>query len=193
MGLLITLDNRSVKTPGGKPLLIPKNRRLLAHMIAGEWESVQKMRTYAIPLVGSTGSTCVAMGHKSFLSRQTSLSARAIEDLTDAEIRAKVINDLLKYFQTDTVCFREPYPINLVELQKKYWDPLIAWVKEEFGCDVKVTEGIEAMTQEAATVEALKKAAEAFDPFELAGWLQLILSHMRRDGRTLMEEFSASL
>ncbi|KAI9034379.1 hypothetical protein DFJ74DRAFT_649336 [Hyaloraphidium curvatum] len=155
-GYLVQLDGRNVKTPGGKPLLVPKDRRLLAHMIAGEWESVEKMRSYSIPL--------------------TSLAARAVEDFEDPAMRQKAIQDLLKYFQTDTVCFREPYPMTLVEMQKNFWDPLIAWVAVEFGCDVKVTDGIEAITQDPKTVETLRAAVEALDPFELAAFERMVLN-----------------
>jgi ATP synthase F1 complex assembly factor 2 len=36
---LVTLDARELKTPGGKKLVIPKERRLLALLIANEWEN----------------------------------------------------------------------------------------------------------------------------------------------------------
>jgi ATP synthase F1 complex assembly factor 2 len=89
--------------------------------------------------------------------------------MIDPDSRAKVISDLLKYFQTDTACFREPYPQNLVERQDLHWNPLVEWIEKEFGCKVNVTEGIEAIKQDEKTVETLRKVAEGMDPFELAG------------------------
>lgn len=53
-GYEICLDGRVLKTPNGVPLKIPTNRTTFAHLVAGEWESQEKvLKTHALPLVRS--------------------------------------------------------------------------------------------------------------------------------------------
>lgn len=48
----MTLDHRNLKTPDGAKLIIPKERQLLALLIAAEWENQdQVLKQYALPLV----------------------------------------------------------------------------------------------------------------------------------------------
>lgn len=54
-GLLITLDHRNLKTPSGTKLVLPKDRRLLALLIANEWENQDEiLKQHALPLVSSS-------------------------------------------------------------------------------------------------------------------------------------------
>lgn len=51
-GYLVTLDHRNLKTPGGTKLVVPANRRLLAILIANEWENQEQvLKQHALPLV----------------------------------------------------------------------------------------------------------------------------------------------
>lgn len=53
-GFLVTLDKRALKTPSGSQLLLPKDRRLLATLIANEWENQEQvLKQHALPLVRS--------------------------------------------------------------------------------------------------------------------------------------------
>lgn len=80
---------------------------------------------------------------------QTSLASRAIDALSDSpslpsapasaapkeKNRAEVCEALLKYLDTDTICFHEEQPWRLVKMQEERWLPIIDWVKEEYKCD----------------------------------------------------------
>ena len=49
---LVTLDHRNLKTPAGTKLVIPKDRRLLAVLIANEWENQDEvLKQHALPTV----------------------------------------------------------------------------------------------------------------------------------------------
>jgi ATP synthase F1 complex assembly factor 2 len=49
---MVTLDKRNLKTPGGTKLAIPKERRLLAVLIANEWENQDEvLKQHALPTV----------------------------------------------------------------------------------------------------------------------------------------------
>ena len=51
-GLAVTLDNRPLKTPSGNKLQLPQNKRILAMLVATEWENQDKiLKTHALPMV----------------------------------------------------------------------------------------------------------------------------------------------
>ena len=51
-GFQVLLDHRNLKTPSGTKLVIPKDRRLLALLIANEWENQNEiLKQHALPLV----------------------------------------------------------------------------------------------------------------------------------------------
>lgn len=73
-----------MRTPGGTKLIVPKDQRLLALLIANEWENQDKvLKQHALPL--------------------TSLASRAIDGMGDETIRAGVIEALMSYLDTDTI------------------------------------------------------------------------------------------
>jgi ATP synthase F1 complex assembly factor 2 len=48
----VKLDQRDLKTPGGAKLVIPSNRRLLALLIANEWENQSEvLKQHSLPVV----------------------------------------------------------------------------------------------------------------------------------------------
>jgi ATP synthase F1 complex assembly factor 2 len=50
--LAVTLDKRALKTPDGKPLLVPASKSLLATLIAAEWDHQKKIiKPHALPAV----------------------------------------------------------------------------------------------------------------------------------------------
>ena len=50
--LSITLDSRSLKTPAGKPLSLPRSKRLAATLIVTEWENQRDaLKSHALPMV----------------------------------------------------------------------------------------------------------------------------------------------
>lgn len=54
-GFQVTLDHRNLKTPAGTKLVLPKDRRLLALLIANEWENQDEiLKQHALPLVSSS-------------------------------------------------------------------------------------------------------------------------------------------
>ncbi|KIR67815.1 ATP synthase mitochondrial F1 complex assembly factor 2 [Cryptococcus bacillisporus CA1873] len=150
-GFLIHLDHRALKTPFGAKLEIPKERRLLAALIANEWENQDEvLKQHALPV--------------------TSLASRAIDGLSEGPTRPAVIDALLKYLETDTILYPDDAPAPLVRLQKEHWDPLRAWLKEDFGVELQLAQGFGAVKQTDDNVEKLKKVVEAMDGWELAAF-----------------------
>ncbi|TDL27571.1 ATP12-domain-containing protein [Rickenella mellea] len=149
-GFSITLDKRPLKTPSGNLLIVPTEKKLLATLIANEWENQRKvLKPHALPI--------------------TSLTSRAIDGLTDEGVRDDVHSELLKYFDTDTICFHNDEPPVLAQLQENSWSPVLSWTREEFDVEVLVFRSLLNSGQPAATKEALKNVLESFDEWQIAG------------------------
>ncbi|CAG8776656.1 6234_t:CDS:2, partial [Gigaspora rosea] len=148
----IALDNRPLKTPGGSPLVIPRSQKYLAVLIAGEWESQKTvLKQHSLPL--------------------TSLVARSIDTFEkDPSSRKEARTRLIRYFDTDAVCYQETYPDILVDLQKQYWDPTVKWAQETYGIEIKVTNDIIDAKQPVETKNKLRSIIEEFDCLKLSAF-----------------------
>lgn len=124
----IELDGKSIKTPLGFEMKIPKNKKTLAFLLANEWKSLPSLQI------------------KPFLVPLTSLTARCI-DLNEAqitnddEIKTKIgdlstiKNLLLRYLDTDTMLVfspREDCDGELRKEQEKCYRPLIEDMEKFF-------------------------------------------------------------
>ncbi|KAG1756483.1 uncharacterized protein EDB91DRAFT_1041414 [Suillus paluster] len=148
-GLTVTLDMRALKTPSGNTLLLPRNKRLVATLIANEWENQETLlKPHALPM--------------------TSIASRAIDALQDEKTCSEVREALLNYLDTDTICFHHDDPPQLVELQHKYWDPLLEWARSTFGIDIQVFDSILLHSQSPETRTKLNAVLTEMDPWELA-------------------------
>ncbi|OAV96422.1 hypothetical protein PTTG_04010 [Puccinia triticina 1-1 BBBD Race 1] len=147
----IRLDLRNLKTPGGKPLVLPKSKLVLATLIAREWDEQRKiLKQHSLPM--------------------TSLASRAIDGLNETE-RETVIDDLMRYLDTDTICFQESKPRVLAEMQKTHWAPLLAWLQEAYQIDLKVHEdSILYCKQSPETHSKMRALVVRFDALKLAAF-----------------------
>ncbi|KAH8117505.1 ATP12-domain-containing protein [Phellopilus nigrolimitatus] len=140
---------RALKTPSGNVLVVPHEKRLVATLIANEWENQEKvLKAHALPM--------------------TSLASRAIDALREKKTQEEVRAALLKYFETDTICFHGDRPTSLVKLQDAHWKPLLSWFQDEFGVKVQVHESLLAAGQPAETMARFKDILATFDEWQLA-------------------------
>lgn len=148
---VVQLDRRSLRTPGGSILRVPSERPLLACLIAQEWdEQTQVVKPHSLPM--------------------TSLAARAIDGFSNVRTRAETESQLMRYFETDAVCYQEDEPKTLVKLQQERWDPLIQWVNATYGVSVERIEGLFGSGQKPDAMERLEREVESLDAFDLAGF-----------------------
>jgi chaperone required for assembly of F1-ATPase len=61
--------------------------------------------------------------------------------------RNAVIAGLLKYIDTDLICYYAPGPQELVMLQRQRWDPFRLWFSQHFACELKTTDSLQAQLQ----------------------------------------------
>lgn len=141
----ITLDGRPVKTPGKRELALPTLE--LAEAIAAEWAAQgERIDPEAMPL------TKIA---------NTSIDAVSME-------LAAVAADIQAYAGNDLLCYRATDPDGLVKRQHANWEPLLAWAKTELGASFEVTKGVMPVTQPAAAIEAIGRAIQSLNAFQMA-------------------------
>jgi chaperone required for assembly of F1-ATPase len=144
-GFAIELDGKPVRTPAKAPLAVPNTA--LASAIAAEWQAQrERVDPLTMPL--------------------TRLASIAI-DLV-APRRSAAVAAIVKYAETDLVCYRAAAPPELVRRQHAAWQPLVEWMVERHGARLAVTAGVLPCDQPAAALAAIHDAVESYDDWALA-------------------------
>jgi chaperone required for assembly of F1-ATPase len=151
-GFDVRLDGRPIRTPAGRPLVLPTEP--LAAAIAQEWRD-QPEKQEIRPL---------AMG----LMR---LAATAIDRVTDQ--RQKVIDDIGKYAGSDLLCYRAATPTDLVVRQARVWQPWLDWAAARYGARLEVAEGVQHRLQPPAALAAIADAIAGHSDFGLSALFNL--------------------
>jgi chaperone required for assembly of F1-ATPase len=144
-GFALLLDEKPVRTPGKKLFLLPS--RALAEAVAEEWRAQkERIDPATMPL--------------------TKLANSAIDGVPGRE--DDVIGDILNYAGSDLLCYRAEGPRGLVEAQRAHWDSVLAWAKSALGAPFVLAEGVVHVAQPQASLDRLREALKAHDPFGLA-------------------------
>jgi chaperone required for assembly of F1-ATPase len=144
-GFALLLDEKPMRTPGKKLFLLPS--RALAEAVAEEWRAQkERIDPATMPL--------------------TKLANSAIDGVKGRE--DDVIGDILNYAGSDLLCYRAEGPRGLVEAQRAHWDSVLAWAKSALGAPFVLAEGVVHVAQPQASLDRLREALKAHDPFGLA-------------------------
>lgn len=141
----VTLDGRGVKTQGGQPQLVPT--AALAEALAGEWS---------------------AQGE------EIDPAAFVLRDLADLALdvigpdRAGAIATLLRYAETDTLCYRADPDEPLHARQQELWEPLLTAAEARYDIHFERISGVLHRPQPAETLKRLETVLAAKDDFALA-------------------------
>jgi chaperone required for assembly of F1-ATPase len=154
-GFDVRLDGRSIRTPAGRPLVLPN--RPMAAAIAEEWAR-QPEKAEIRPL---------EMG----LMR---LAATAIDRVADH--RQKVVDDTAKYAGSDLLCYRAETPVDLVVRQARVWQPLLDWAGDRYGARLHLAEGVRHREQPSQSLQAIRSAVSAHSDFGLSALFNLAAS-----------------
>lgn len=87
-------------------------------------------------------------------------------DVTAAK-RGEIIDNILRYGETELLCQRADDPAELKTAQEAAWQPYLDWIKAEFGASLAVTVGIVPAKQEAASLAALRAVIDRMNDYEL--------------------------
>lgn len=145
-GFAVLLDSRPVKTPGGKRLNLPRKR--LADAIAAEWQAQgDTVMITSMPLLR--------------------LANTVIDGVADN--RQEVIGAILRFGENDLLCYRAHQPPELAARQAAAWDPLLDWVAQRYGANMRVAAGLTHIDQPHGALAALRRGLESCDAFSLSG------------------------
>ncbi|MCW8835913.1 MAG: ATPase [Rhodospirillales bacterium] len=132
-GYSVTLDGRRIKTPMGRSLIV--SSRDLAAAIAEEWDAQpEEIRPESMPLMR--------------------LAATAIDRVADN--REAVIRDIVRFAETELLCYWSEHPEDLASRQLERWQPLLDWLDDVFGARLTVTRGILPVPQPPEAIEAIR-------------------------------------
>ena len=144
-GWQVLLDGRAVKTQAGSAQVVPSES--LALGMAAEW--------------AAQGLTV----------DPASLPLRDIADFAIDVIapdRAAATAQLLRYAETDTLCYRAEPGEPLHARQLALWEPLLSAAEARWDVHFERVSGVIHQPQSAATLAQLERVLAAHDPFTLA-------------------------
>lgn len=155
----VTLDGYPLKTPGTeKAYRIPTEGLALA--VALEWDQQVTYKGIEPTYMPLTGIATIALDEIVF-SRQST------------------IDRCLRYLSTDTVCYcfpEEEDDHKLLRRQQKAWEPLLAWLRDDFGIHIaKPAHMLGVCENSPETMRKVGIVLQEMDPFTLAAMLSLVL------------------
>ncbi len=146
----VTLDGRGVKTQGGQAQLVPT--RALAEALAAEWAGQDD---------------------------EIDAARFALRDLADYALdvagsdRCVTVAGLLRYGETDTLCYRAEPEEPLHARQLELWEPLLKAAEARWDIHFERVAGIVHRPQPAATLKRLEFVLLAKNDFDLAALVTL--------------------
>ncbi|MGH7041556.1 MAG: ATP12 family chaperone protein [Acetobacteraceae bacterium] len=148
-GHAILLDGRPLRLPGGVELRV--GPAPLAAAIAAEWQAAgggqgREMSFADTPL--------------------TRLAGTAQERI--APDHGPTIATLVRYAESDLLCYRATAPETLVRRQHAAWQPWLDWAARSLDAPLRVAAGIVALRQPRSSIAALSRAVAGRDALVLA-------------------------
>ncbi len=144
-GWHVALDGRLVRTQGGHALVLPNEG--MARLLAAEWQD--------------QGEDIDPAG---FTMRD--LADYAIDVVAPA--RDAAVAALLRYAETDTLCYRADPDEPLWKRQQEVWEPLLASCEAREGIRLQRVSGVIHRAQDPAALAVLRARLNTFDAFTLA-------------------------
>lgn len=152
----INLDQRKLKTPGGKLFTVPNEA--LAIAVATEWDAQREtLKFYTMHL--------------------TTLCNTALDNPTQ-RTKEQMITAALKYLETDTICYRVDEPLGLVELQKNEWDPVLDWIENRYDVTIGSSSNILGPEIPEATYNKFRQHLNSYNFWSLTG-LEFVITQLK--------------
>jgi chaperone required for assembly of F1-ATPase len=144
-GFAVALDGRTALTPAGKPLAVAD--AAVAERLAAEWAGQgETIDPATMPL-----------------TRLVNAALDRVAADPDA-VRA----DIVKYAESDLVCYRAEGPDKLTAAQDQHWGPLVAWTEQALGARLAVAAGVVYAEQDRAVADAVAAAVASLATLDLA-------------------------
>lgn len=154
-GFRVALDGRPLRTQGGAAQIVPT--RALAEALAGEWR-----------VAGAAAGDRI--DRRAFPLRD--LADLAIDRI--AADRGAQVTALLRYGETDTLCYFADPQEPLFARQQAVWEPLLAAAEARYAIRLERISGVVHRPQPPATLARLRSVLEAQDAFGLAALATMV-------------------
>jgi chaperone required for assembly of F1-ATPase len=143
-GFVITLDDKPIRTPSARQVIVPA--REIAEVVVAEWEA---QKEFVDPLTMP-------------MTRFANSVVDAVVDRIDA-----VREDIAKYFESDLLFYRAGHPEALVAREAAHWDPILFWAADALGAHFILAQGIVPIRQPESAIAAAR-ATLPDDPWSIA-------------------------
>lgn len=170
-GYPVLLDGRPIRTPAKAPFAVPS--RELALALAAEWDAQKD----------AIDPACMPL-------------TRLANAIIDGVVKnpAPVAAEIEMYLGSDLLFYRAEQPAGLVAMQARHWDPVLQWMRDDFGARFILAQGVTFTAQPdeaiAAAARAIPKhpwrlgAANSMTTLTGSALLALALAHRRIDTDT---------
>ena len=150
-GFGVFLDGRPLKTRAKLDLHLPT--KSLAEAIASEWDvQVETIKPETMPLM-SLATTAVDLVAKDLDGKQA---------------------DMVRYGETDLICYYAEAPEELVARQRAAWEPLHLWCREVLKAPLDSTNSIIAVAQPEQSLQVLEKKVVALNHWQTSGMQEIV-------------------
>jgi chaperone required for assembly of F1-ATPase len=140
---IIELDGKDIKTPSGRQLIAPTQD--MAEAIVQEWVSQEDViEPDTMPI--------------------TQLLNTAID--RSGPQRKDIEERVLKYLDTDLLCYQTKEPEELALRQKEQWEPWLVWFDQNYGVKLKTTTDLNAVAQPEDAHNRIRNYMQAQDPHD---------------------------
>ncbi|MEM7169609.1 MAG: ATP12 family protein [Pseudomonadota bacterium] len=143
-GFEVKLDNRVLRTPAKKDLVLPSEA--LAGEIAAEWQAQSEQ---------------VIPASMPFMS----LVSTAIDHVSPR--RPMIVEEVAAFGGHDLICYWAEDQPDLVAKQQAVWQPLLDWAALTHDARLIVVQGVLPQDQPESALRALHRVVEAHDDFRL--------------------------
>ena len=141
----IYLDNKILKTPMKKDLCFENLD--IAKEICKEWDIDEKI---------IKPDSMIFYG----------LLSTAIDRIKFS--RDSYIKDMIAFVDTDLICYRSEKPFDLIELQKKSWDPVVSFIQNYTGEEIDTCQSIMPLSQNKVLLSKLNTFIDKFSDQQIS-------------------------
>jgi len=150
-GYLIKLDDKILKTPAKKQMLLPTEA--LAKKVASEWdEQVEEIDPTTMPFTKSSNAALDKVSEQ-------------FEEVTSL---------LGEYGDTDLLYYRADSPPELQKRQKTGWDPIVNWAETTFKVQINCGTGIVYIAQNEKLISEIHIKINNLSIFELTAFYDMV-------------------
>lgn len=143
----INLDSRKLKTPLGKVLQVPIEP--LAIAVATEWDAQEKNISFQT-------------------MHMTGLCNTALDNPTK-KTKESLADYIVGFLESDTICYRQEEPMELAELQRNEWDPVLEWFCKRYDVIVNPTSCIDGLIVPQLSKDVLTRHLLSYNFWSLTG------------------------